>query len=173
MIENERSSRLARVVAVGHAMLTAARTAPKGKGVDILECALVTGDDIRRLSESMLELHRLTGRGVYARDGHNILHADAVVVIATRSLPLGLNCAHCGFPTCDEKPANVPCAVNCVDVGIAIGSAVSVAADHRVDCRVWFSAGMAAERLNLLPGCSQYYCIPLSATSKNPFFDRQ
>ena len=150
MIENER---LERVVAVGHAMLTAARTAPKGKGVDILECALVTGDDIRRLSESMLELHRLTGRGVYARDGHNILQADAVVVIATRSLPLGLNCAHCGFPTCDEKPANVPCAVNCVDVGIAIG--------------------MAAERLNLLPGCSQYYCIPLSATSKNPFFDRQ
>ena len=84
MIENERSSRLERVVAVGHAMLTAARTAPKGKGVDILECALVTGDDIRRLSESMLELHRLTGRGVYARDGHNILAGSRR---ATKSLP--------------------------------------------------------------------------------------
>ena len=155
MIENERASRTERVIAVGRKMLTAARTAPKGKGVDIVECAIVTGDDIARLSAAMKQLHAETGKPVYTRD-----------------LPLGLNCAHCGFATCEEKPAVVPCAINSVDVGIAIGSAVATAADNRVDCRVMFSAGMAAERLNLLDGCRQYFCIPLSASSKNPFFDR-
>ncbi len=137
-----------------------------------MECALVDGDDILRLSDMMKLLHKETGRGVYARDSENILKADCIVVIATRDMPLGLNCAHCGFATCEEKPAAVPCAINSVDVGIAIGSAVSQAADCRVDCRVMFSAGMAAERLNLLDGCRQYFCIPLSAGSKNPFFDR-
>ncbi len=120
----------------------------------------------------MKQLHAETGKPVYARDSENILKADCIVVIATRDLPLGLNCAHCGFATCEEKPAVVPCAINSVDVGIAIGSAVATAADNRVDCRVMFSAGMAAERLNLLDGCRQYFCIPLSASSKNPFFDR-
>jgi len=172
MIENERTSRRERVIEVGRRMLTAARTAPKGKGVDIVECALLTGEDIQRLSAMMQTLHTETGRGVYARDSENILKADCIVVIATHDMPLGLNCAHCGFATCELKPAYVPCAINCVDVGIAIGSAVATAAEARVDCRVMFSAGMAAERLNLLDGCRQYFCIPLSAGSKNPFFDR-
>ncbi len=172
MIIDERSSRRERVIEVGLRMLTAARTAPKGKGVDILECALVEGDDIERLSAVMKQLHAETGRGVYARDSENIMKADCIVVIATRDMPLGLNCAHCGFATCEDKPTAVPCAINSVDVGIAIGSAVATAADCRVDCRVMFSVGMAAERMNLLEGCRQYFCIPLSAGAKNPFFDR-
>lgn len=172
MIENEREGRNCRVVEVARRMLTAARTAPKGKGLDIIECALVEGDDLHRLSDEMKALFALTGRPVYSRDADNILQAECVVVIATRDQPLGLNCAHCGFATCESKPSAVPCAINSVDVGIAIGSAVATAADCRVDCRVMFSAGMAAERLNLLDGCRQYFCIPLSAGSKNPFFDR-
>lgn len=172
MIINERTDRSARVVEIGRMMLTAARTAPKAKGSDIIECCLLTGDDITALSDAMLELYAETERLVYQRDAANILNADAIVVIATGGQLMGLNCAHCGFKSCAEKPKSVPCAMNCVDVGIAIGSAVATAADMRVDCRVMFSAGMAAERLNLLDGCRQYYCIPLSASSKNPFFDR-
>ncbi|MDD3489690.1 MAG: ferredoxin domain-containing protein, partial [Paludibacter sp.] len=71
----------------------------------------------------------------------------------------------------DEFP-EVPCAVNTVDVGIAIGSACSVAADHRVDSRVMFSVGRAAIELGLLPDCTSVYGIPVSSSSKNPFFDR-
>lgn len=171
-MENEREGREMRVIEAGRRMLTAARTAPKGRGVDIIECALLDKEDIKRLSDVMKIIHEETGRPVYARDSENILKADAMVVIASKSQPLGLNCAHCGFATCEEKPAEVPCAVNSVDVGIAIGSAVAMAADCRIDCRVMFSAGMAAERMNLLDGCKQYYCIPLSCSSKNPFFDR-
>lgn len=172
MIENEREGRSRRVLDVARRMLTAARTAPKGKGADILECALIEGDDINRLSGEMMNLFAETGRMVYSRDAANILKAECIVVIATHDQPLGLNCAHCGFATCEGKPAAVPCAINSVDVGIAIGSAVAMAADCRVDCRVMFSAGMAAERINLLDGCRQYFCIPLSVSSKNPFFDR-
>jgi len=66
----------------------------------------------------------------------------------------------------------VPCAINSVDVGIALGSACSVAADRRVDSRVMFSVGRVAQELGLLPGCSSIYGIPISCSSKSPFFDR-
>jgi uncharacterized ferredoxin-like protein len=170
-MENERTGREARVLAVGRQMLTAARTAPKGRGVDLIECALLDRADIAKVSAVMKELHAETGRPVFARDSENILKADAMVVIATHIQPLGLNCGHCGF-TCGDKPKEAPCAINSVDVGIAIGSAVATAADNRIDCRVMFSAGVAAQRMNLLDDCKQYFCIPLSSSSKNPFFDR-
>ena len=47
MIQNERASRHEHVLDVARQMMTAARTAPKGKGVDIIEIAMVTGDDLR------------------------------------------------------------------------------------------------------------------------------
>ncbi|MDE6283745.1 MAG: ferredoxin [Muribaculaceae bacterium] len=173
MIINERDSRAERVIAVGRQMLTAARTAPKAKGLDLLECCLLTGDDIVRLSEEMARLYDETGRPVFKRDGVNILKADCVVIIATHIRPMGLNCGHCGFPTCGDKPAQIPCAFNPTDIGIALGSAVATAADLRVDTRVMYSAGIAAQRLNLLDGCALYFAIPVSASSKSPFFDRQ
>jgi uncharacterized ferredoxin-like protein len=43
----------------------------------------------------------------------------------------------------------------------------------RVDTRVMFSAGLAAQRLEWLKGCRQVMAIPVSASSKNPFFDRK
>lgn len=59
-----------------------------------------------------------------------------------------------------------------MDLGIAVGSAVAMAADMRLDTRVMFSAGMGAMRLDMLPGCRSVLAIAVSATSKNPFFDR-
>lgn len=172
MIINERSDRHSRVMDVARAMITAARTAPKARGNDNLECAIVEGDDLIALSEAMKELFAETGRPVYERDSANILQGDCVVLIGFRPLLMGLNCGHCGFPKCGEKPASAPCAMNVTDVGIAIGSACATAADHRVDTRVMFSAGMGAMRLDLLPGCKQVFAIAVSAGSKNPFFDR-
>ncbi|WP_294609198.1 ferredoxin domain-containing protein, partial [uncultured Bacteroides sp.] len=46
-------------------------------------------------------------------------------------------------------------------------------ADLRVDTRVMFSAGLAAQQLEWLPGCKSVYAIPVSASTKNPFFDRK
>ena len=173
MIINERESRHEQVLNVARQMMTAARTAPKGKGVDIIEVALVTDEDIKKLSEQLISLSDEKGMKFFLRDADNILSAECVLLIGTRELAQGLNCGHCGFPTCAERSTGVPCVINSVDVGIAIGSACATAADHRVDTRVMFSAGLAAQRLDILKGCKQVFAIPVSASSKNPFFDRK
>lgn len=157
---------------IARRMMTAARTAPKGKGLDIIEIAMITDDDVGRLSDEMYRLANETGLKFILRDAANILQAEAVLLIGTLQQTHGLNCAHCGFDTCGEKPAAVPCAINAVDVGIAIGSACATAADSRVDTRVMFSAGLAAQRLRILGDAQTVMAIPVSASSKNPFFDR-
>ena len=90
------------------------------------------------------------GLKFFLRDADNILQAEAIMIVGTRQQVQGLNCAHCGFPTCVEKPEAVPCAINSVDLGIAIGSACATASDLRLDTRVMFSAGLAAQRLGML-----------------------
>ena len=173
MIIDERAARKAYMAEVAKQMMTAARTAPKGKGVDIIEIATLTGDDIAAVSRQMLLMAEETGMKFLIRDSENILQADAMVVIGTRQAVQGLNCAYCGFATCAAKPAATPCAINAIDVGIAVGSACAKAADLRVDSRVMFSAGWAVEQLGILDGCRQCIAIPVSASSKNPFFDRK
>jgi uncharacterized ferredoxin-like protein len=174
MITNERDTRRERLLQVANDMMTAARTAPKGKGFDIIEVALVTGETINELSDAMLAYSEQTGLKFVMRDAENILHAEAIVLIGTAQKNHSLNCGYCGFETCTAKNEfpDVPCSINTVDVGIAIGSACSVAADRRVDSRVMFSVGRVAQELGLMPGCSNIYGIPISCSSKSPFFDR-
>lgn len=173
MILNERDSRREQTLNVARQMMTAARTAPKGKGIDIIEIATVTGADIQMLSEMMKTMFEENGLKFFLRDSDNILSAECIVLIGTREQTQGLNCGHCGFATCAERFEGVPCALNSIDVGIAIGSACATAADFRVDTRVMFSAGLAAQRLDWLQGCKVVFAIPVSASSKNPFFDRK
>ena len=174
MLINERNTRRERLLRVADEMMTAARTAPKGKGIDVIEIALVSGDSIEILSKAMLAYSEQTGLKFITRDAENILQAEAIVLIATKQQTHGLNCAYCGFSSCEEKMnfLNVPCELNSVDVGIALGTACSVAADNRVDSRVMFSVGRVAKELNWLPECSSIYGIPISCSSKSPFFDR-
>ncbi len=173
MILNERDSRHEQVLAAARQMMIAARTAPKGKGVDIIEIALIDDKDLTRLSNKMVAMVEEHSMKFFLRDADNILQAECVMLIGTHTLTQGLNCAHCGYATCTEKPYEVPCAINSIDVGIAIGSACAMAADLRLDTRVLFSAGLAAQRLGILNDCKQVFAIAISASSKNPFFDRK
>ncbi len=174
MIINERDSRHEHVLNVARQMMTAARTAPKGKGVDLIEIGLVAGEEqLRLLSRTLMDMVEEHGLKFFLRDADNILQAECVVLVGTREQAQGLNCGHCGFPTCASCPEGVPCALNSMDVGIAVGSACATAADLRVDTRIMFSAGLAAQRLNWLEGCKMVLAIPVSASSKNPFFDRK
>ena len=174
MIINERDTRTERLLQVANEMMTAARTAPKGKGFDIIEVIVVSGETIQLLSQAMVEYSEKTGLKFVLRDSANILHAEAIVLIGTKQQVHNLNCGYCGFESCAEKHnfPEVPCSINTVDVGIAIGSACAVAADNRVDNRVMFSVGRVAQEIGLMPGCSNIYGIPISCSSKNPFFDR-
>ena len=173
MIQNERDIRHEHILNVARQMMTAARTAPKGKGFDIIEVALVTGEDIKILSDKMIAMVEEHGMKFFLRDADNILSAECIVLIGTREQAQGLNCGHCGYATCAARAEGVPCALNSIDVGIAIGSACATAADMRVDTRVMFSAGLAAQQLNWLKDCKMVMAIPVSASSKNPFFDRK
>ena len=158
MILNERDARHEHILQVARQMMTAARTAPKGKGIDIIEVALITDEDIKLLSDKMIAMVEEHGMKFFLRDADNILSAECVVLIGTREQAQGLNCGHCGFATCAGRTEDVPCAT---------------AADMRVDTRVMFSAGLAAQRLNWLKNCKMVMAIPVSASSKNPFFDRK
>ncbi|MBQ8500999.1 MAG: ferredoxin [Bacteroides sp.] len=173
MIENERNLRHEQVLCAARQMMIAARTAPKGKGIDIIEVAMVTGDDLKVLSDKMIVMVEEHGMKFFLRDAANILQAECVIIIGTREQAQGLNCGHCGYASCSARPDGVPCAINSVDVGIAIGSACAMAADLRLDTRVMFSAGLAAQRLGWLPDCHTVFAIPVSASTKNPFFDRK
>ncbi len=173
MIQDERNTRHEHILQVAKQMMTAARTAPKGKGIDIIELALVDGDELTILSDTMIAMVEEHGMKFFLRDAANILQAECVLLIGTREQAQGLNCGHCGYDTCTGRAAGVPCALNSIDVGIAIGSACATASDCRVDTRVMFSAGLAAQRLGWLGDCRQIMAIPVSASSKNPFFDRK
>lgn len=81
MILNERESRHEHVLHVARQMMTAARTAPKGKGVDIIEIAMVTDGDINILSEMMVKMVAEHGMKFFLRDAENILNAECVLLI--------------------------------------------------------------------------------------------
>ena len=180
MIYNERTQRHEQVVASARQMLTAARTAPKARGVDIIEAILVEGDDLKLLAERMVEIGNERNRPSFIRDAGNVLQAECIVAIGTRYQSLGLNCGQCGFATCAERENSsdsrlfeVPCSLNSIDVGIAIGSACATAADLRLDTRVMYSIGVAVEQLGWIgEGVHLTMGIAVSASSKNPFFDR-
>lgn len=172
MIYEERQTRHERVILAAKQMLSAARTAPKAKGVDLIECAVIDGEDLKTVSAHLQKMGEALGRGGLLRDAANILQGECIVVIGTRLETMGLNCGHCGYPLCTEKPAEVPCAFNMIDVGIAVGSACATAADLRMDTRVMYSAGLAAQQLGYLPGCTGVQAIAVSCASKSPYFDR-
>lgn len=177
-IYKEIDERRKTVVDIAKKMLVAARTAPKGKGADIMEMAILTDNDIRLIAIEMRKIGEQKEYDIFLRDADNILaSADAIVLIGTRIKTLGLKiCSLCGFADCatKEKYPLVPCVYNTGDLGIAVGSAVSVAADHRIDNRVMHTAGIAALNLEILSSSVKIiWGIPLSASSKNPFFDRK
>ncbi len=172
MIENELNTRRDEVLAAAHAMMSAARTAPKARGIDNLTILTVTGDDLPLLAAEMRRYGERTGRGFFLRDADNIEYSGAVVVIGTPYSPFGLDCGFCGWASCNEKPDDQPCVFNTNDLGIALGSAAGIAADRRLDSRIMYSAGRCAMDMGWLPGCTMALAIALSVGGKNPFFDR-
>ena len=170
----EEAVRTETLTAIAHQMLLAARTAPKGRGQDNTVLIVVAGEDIARISARLKQMGEEYQVAAFSRDAENILQAPVMLLLGTKIKAMGLaKCGMCGFASCQEKNPQVPCVFNSGDLGIAIGSAVSVAMDHRVDNRIMYTVGQAALALGLLgPEVKIAYGIPLSATAKNPFFDR-
>src|SRR5574344_404531 len=103
MILNERETRHLHLIEVARHMMTAARTAPKGKGIDIIEAVTITDEDIEALSQKMKDMYLENGYKFFLRDAENILSAEAMVLIGTREQAQGLNCGYCGFNRCADR----------------------------------------------------------------------
>ncbi len=163
------------VLRVAEEMALAARTAPKGKGLDLLEIVIVSGEDVKKLSDQTIEVGIRENHLGFQRDGANLLNAQAILLLGTRLERVGLKyCGICGYKNCDDNKAHGSiCVLNPNDLGLAIGSAVSKAADYRLDNRIMYSIGKVAVEKNWFsPEVKIAYGIPLSASGKNPFFDR-
>lgn len=176
-IFTEEEKRKEVVMRVAAEMLAAARTAPKARGTDKLYLAVIDGHEVEHLSEEMKRIAQSGGPAFFERDANNLLQADAVVIMGTRYETQGLQlCGYCGFENCEAKHLHpdVPCVFNTGDLGIAVGSAVSIAMDRRIDNRIMYSAGYVAVKTGLIPPeVKLAYAIPLSVSAKNPFFDRK
>ena len=161
------------VKTVAHLMVLAARTAPKAKGQDYVVTKVLNETERRRVIEKMREIGEKESIAFFLRDAGNLEKADAVVLIGTRLAKMGIpHCGYCGFPDCASNTTGV-CAFNTGDLGIACGSAAAVAARNHVDTRIMFSVGKCALEAGVMDDAvSVAYAFPLSATGKNPFFDR-
>ena len=81
MIYNERELRANTVKSLAEAVMTAARTAPKAKGRDLVEVAMITDEHIEQLSQTMIQMSEESGMKFLLRDAANILQAEAVIII--------------------------------------------------------------------------------------------
>ena len=112
----------------------------------------------------------------FERDALNLKQSPVIVLIGTKTAAIGLTyCGFCGFKDCAAmEAAAAVCSYNPMDLGIAAGSAVSIAADFHIDNRIMYSAGKTAVEINLFKDkkITIALAIPLSASGKNIFFDR-
>ena len=162
-------------------MAVAARTAPKAKGEDFIEIKILSGADLGKLADAMLQYGLESGKLNFDRDGENVRASDAVLLLSLKEpLYLGLNCGACGFATCVELEKALKegpefsgplCAWRLVDLGIALGSAVKTASLFNADNRIMYRIGVAALRAAMIEG-EVAIGIPLSATGKSIYFDR-
>ena len=158
------------------AICAAARTAPKACGIDHMDTAVLTGEDKGKVADEMRRLGEALSAPFFARDADNVDASAAVVLIGMKYETRGLNqiCGICGFSDCAAcAAAGAACVFTGVDLGIAVGSAVAMAADARVDNRVMFTIGKAAASMGLMGDYKMIMGIPLSASGKSPFFDRK
>ena len=164
------------VLQVAALMCAAARTAPKGKGIDNLSTLVVTGEEQRKISAEMRRIGEELADALWARDAGNVDASAAVVLLGQRVAPMNIPaCGFCGFEDCTASAkAGAACAISAGDLGIATCSAAAVAALHHIDNRIMYRIGRAALNLGLFDGkVTMAYGIPLSVSGKSPYFDRK
>ena len=177
MMMNSKEAEERAVLNLAYAVCAAARTAPKACGIDQTDTVVLTGGDKDRITAEMRRIGQSQGeRGkTMIRDAGNVDASTAVVLVGAKYETRGLNerCQLCGFENCAAcKSAGATCVFAPMDLGIALGSAVALAADNRVDNRIMFTIGKAAASLGLLGEYKLIMGIPLSVSGKSPFFDR-
>ncbi|MEG0892165.1 MAG: DUF2148 domain-containing protein [Oscillospiraceae bacterium] len=174
---DEKTAETDALLEIAKQMCAAVRTAPKAKGIDRISTLILTGDDKNALAAEMDRLAEPLGYAFFNRDAENVRAAGAVVLAGTSegTSALGDSCGMCHLQNCMRCTEHGGlCAFDPINLGIAIGSAVTVASSAHVDNRIMFSAGRAALEMGLFEKKIKIImAIPLSVTGKSPFFDRK
>ncbi len=163
-------------------ILTAARTAPKGKGIDDIVTFFLSPEEKSELANRMEELSEIKNLKFLIRDAQNVRDSDAIILIGLKASGVSnLDCGACGFGTCKEmlerekvqkEFLGPQCMIKYLDLGIAVGSAAAKAKDLCIDNRVLYSAGAAACYFKMIDA-DMAMGLPLSVKGKNIFFDRE
>ena len=177
MLINSKKAEESAILNLAYSVCAAVRTAPKACGIDHLETAILIGEDKDRVAAEMRKIGEAGGESgkFFCRDADNVAASSAVVLIGAKYETRGLDerCTLCGFSNCTAcEKAGAACVFTSIDLGIALGSAVSLIADNRVDNRIMFTIGKAASRLGLLGEHKMIMGIPLSASGKSVYYDR-
>ncbi len=177
------------IVEVAKLMIASARTAPKGRGVDNIMMAIVTGKEKDELADTMEKRSKNKKNPLqsFINDAIAVRSSPLVLLIGVRgTIPKKpenpLNCGACGYETCNEfikvekkkgEDFTGPiCIFEAMDLGIALGSSVKIASAMNIDNRLLYTMGAAAKDLGLLEA-DIIISIPLSVTGKNIYFDRR
>lgn len=171
-------------------ILASGTTAPRVGGVG--ECSVHILDDpcdIEDLCQKMEEMAEIKKSwNFFKRDAAMLRDADAVLLTTSlRSLtdPSDINCNMCGRMVCEylreeEKlPADPDvaytgclCIFRANNIAYAIDGMIQGARNLLVDYGVYWSAGAAAMRMNILPRDTGFaLAMGISITEKSPFRD--
>lgn len=171
------------------AMLIAAsaRTAPKARGIDDMTSLIIDGEDLEKLAvamESKAAQKAAHLASAFHRDAQNVRNSSCVLLLGVKgnakALDKPMDCGACGYETCARmvkvsKRGNdfkgPLCMFQLVDLGVALGSAVKLAAELGMDNRMMYTIGATAMELKLLDA-DIIIGIPLSVSGKSPYFDR-
>jgi uncharacterized ferredoxin-like protein len=173
------------VQTVAKIMTASIRTAPKGRGRDRISFKVLIDEEIEKVAQVMEKKaeKKVKLSGIFKRDANNIRNAHSVIIVGVKgTLPKSIDCGACGFKDCNEFSAAKKtkgedfigpiCIFEALDLGIALGSAVKLASEFGVDNRIMYTIGSAAKEIEMIDA-DVILGIPLSATSKNIFFDRK
>lgn len=157
-------------------LILKARTAPKTKGIDNLKLKILNSTQKKQLAKTMKKIGRQQKSNAFTRDAKNIQDAALVILFGIENNPSGLTyCGLCRKKNCSQliKEKGL-CVFNNIDLGIALGSAVSLASRMGADNRIMYTAGMAALQLGFFNKKVRVIIgLPLNGTGKNIFFDRK
>ena len=177
------------ILTVAKLMSTSARTAPKGRGVDRIVTAIVSGEEKERIAEAMEKKVKEKKNPITAfeRDAKSVRDSPCALLIGVKgTMPKKpenpLNCGACGHSSCaefikatkkqGEDFTGPVCIFEAMDLGIAAASAAKTASELNVDNRIMYTMGAAAKAIGILDA-DIILGIPLSSTGKSIYFDRK
>ncbi len=171
-------------------LLASATTTPRVGGVG--ECTTHILEDECDIEDLCQQIEKMSEENTawefFKRDAVILRDADAVLIVTSlRSLtdPADINCNMCGKLTCEylreeQKLPQEPgiaftgplCSFRANNISYAIDGIISMARNLGIDYGVYWSAGAAAMRMEIVPKATGFAIgVGISITEKSPFRD--